>query len=160
MLMGTAMMSAMADETSVPKMNGSAPNTSLTGSQSLLTRKRQPNFCSASCEPCVSSRTMSTMRAKTTSAMTSVSHLKARSPKRDPPRVCMVAGRTGADSFTFQFFHLTHPEGRADLPVGLVARQRDPTVCLKIKRTKSGRNCALRPAHAHKTTGQRSEVSI
>ena len=30
----------------------------------------------------------------------------------------------------------------------------------KIKRTKSGRNCALRPAHAHKNTGRRNEVSI
>src|ERR1035441_2902554 len=47
MLMGTAMSRAMADETSVPKMNGTAPNCSLTGSQSLLTRKCQPNFCSA-----------------------------------------------------------------------------------------------------------------
>src|SRR5208282_1562183 len=72
-------------------MNGSAPNTSLTGSQSLLIRKRQPNFCSASCEPCVSSRTMSAMRAKMTNAMTSVSHLKARSPKRELPRFVFIA---------------------------------------------------------------------
>ncbi len=43
MLSGTAMTSAMADETSVPKMKGSAPKCSSTGFQSELTRKRQPN---------------------------------------------------------------------------------------------------------------------
>jgi hypothetical protein len=72
----------------------------------------------------------------------------------------MVAGTDlfGSDSFTFFSLNHFHPEGGADLPVGLVARQREPTIGLKIKRTKSGRNCALRPAHAHKPTGQRSKV--
>src|ERR1035437_9115386 len=78
--MGTAMMSAMADETSVPKMNVSAPNCSLTGSQSLVTRKCQPNFWSASLEPLKSSRPMSAMSTKMESAMSSVNHLNARSP--------------------------------------------------------------------------------
>src|SRR5229473_1530752 len=41
MLRGTAITRAMSDETTVPKMNGRAPNRSLTGSHSLLNRKRQ-----------------------------------------------------------------------------------------------------------------------
>ena len=44
MLSGTAIRSATAEETSVPKMNGTAPNRPLTGSHSELVRKRHPNF--------------------------------------------------------------------------------------------------------------------
>ena len=47
LLSGTAINKAINDETSVPKMNGRAPNCSLTGFQSLLKRNRQPNFRSA-----------------------------------------------------------------------------------------------------------------
>jgi len=36
MLSGTAITSAMTEETTVPKINGNAPNCSLTGSQSVL----------------------------------------------------------------------------------------------------------------------------
>src|ERR1017187_7283217 len=64
---------------------------------------------------------MSAMSAKTANAMTSVSHLKAWSPKCCP-----------ALFFVFPFTFSLVP---------------------KIKRTKSGRNCALRPAHAHKLSG-------
>ena len=41
-LSGTAMTSATSDVTSVPAMNGSAPNTSATGSQTAVVRKPSP----------------------------------------------------------------------------------------------------------------------
>src|SRR5207247_11174313 len=79
MLMGTAMTRASTEETSVPKMNGKAPYWSLTGSQSLVTRKCQPNFCRARCEPWNSSMPINAINTKTANAIDSVSHLNTRS---------------------------------------------------------------------------------
>src|SRR5208283_4517705 len=64
---------------------------------------------------------MSAISAKTASAITSVSHLKAESPNCFPAFFCLSWST---------FFSLK-----------------------KIKRTKSGRNYALRPTHAHKLSG-------
>src|SRR5437773_12180887 len=80
MLSGTAMNSAVADETSVPKMNGSAPNCSFTGSHLELMRKRAPNFWRARWDPRQSSIPIRTIKANTDNAISNVSHLKARSP--------------------------------------------------------------------------------
>ena len=80
MLSGTAISSAINEETSVPKMNGSAPKLSLTGSHSELVRNRQPNFASAKCEPFANSSPITMMSAKIDSAMSSASDLKMRSP--------------------------------------------------------------------------------
>jgi hypothetical protein len=55
MLKGAAIMSAISDETNVPKINGSAPNCSFTGSHSELARNFHPNFRNARLEPCASS---------------------------------------------------------------------------------------------------------
>src|SRR5439155_22852474 len=82
MLSGTARNSATREETSVPKMNGSAPNRSFTGSHSELVRKRAPNFWMARCEPRQSSIPIRTIKANTDRAISKVSHLKARSPSR------------------------------------------------------------------------------
>src|SRR3989442_12270093 len=41
---GTAISSAVADVTTGPKMNGSAPNSSITGSQVRVHRNSQPNL--------------------------------------------------------------------------------------------------------------------
>src|ERR1700685_4446753 len=129
MLMGTAMMSAMAADTSVPKMNGSAPYSSLTGSQSLLTRKCQPNFWMVGFAPSISSYPISAIRMKMVKAINSVSHLKVRSPKCRSTSFCRP-------SLTIQIR------------------------LLQNKWTKSGRNCALRPAHAHKLSGGGAKSSF
>ena len=82
MLMGTAMSSAMTEDTSVPKINGSAPNCSLTGSQSAADQKMPAEFVQRELSSrWRSSKPMSAMSTKMESAMSSVSHLKARSPK-------------------------------------------------------------------------------
>src|SRR5579885_93829 len=61
-------------------MNTSAPNFSLTGSQSLVTRKCHPKRWSATFEPSNSSQPIKMMSAKMESAITSVSHLNTSSP--------------------------------------------------------------------------------
>ncbi len=52
---GTAMVNAMAAEIRVPKISGSAPNCSATGSQTLVVTKERPYRWIASAEPRYSS---------------------------------------------------------------------------------------------------------
>src|SRR3954471_7082628 len=47
---GTEIRSATTDVTTVPKMHGSAPNSSVTGSQVVEVRKEKPNLCRVSAE--------------------------------------------------------------------------------------------------------------
>jgi hypothetical protein len=106
------------------------------------------------------------------SAINSVSQRKARSPKWEPPCVRMVAvGCMAKGSFTFYFPIFPIPKagtarravcGRLGpaSPSFAEASEVSLPIYLEIRRTKSGRNCALRPAHADKITGRRSKVSI
>src|SRR5947209_6073478 len=75
---GTAITSARIDETRVPKINGSAPNSPETGSHKLVAKKWKPNFCHASAERCKSSDTVS---ATTTSIVSPVSVIRPRKPE-------------------------------------------------------------------------------
>ena len=52
---GTAIRSARAEESRVPKMSGRAPNCSATGSQVLVVTKWSPNLPIASRDPVYSS---------------------------------------------------------------------------------------------------------
>src|SRR5436190_2346173 len=99
MLSGTAITSAIAEETSVPKMNGQAPNCSVTGSQLERVTKLQPNLRNARWDPLANSQPMMTIKANTVSAINSVSHLKTRSPIGRLPAPSRDRFETVADAF-------------------------------------------------------------
>ena len=80
---GTAISNAMREETSVPYMNGNAPNCSATGSHVDVTRKWKPNFLIATDDPIQSCQPIRIISTTTAIAMASVSHSNALSPKRD-----------------------------------------------------------------------------
>ena len=80
---GTAINSAIREETSVPYINGRAPNWSATGSQVDVTRKWNPNFLMAPTDPIHSSHPVRITSTTTVSAMAHVSHSNALSPKRE-----------------------------------------------------------------------------
>src|SRR5438093_1290252 len=94
MLNGTAMRSAIREETSVPEIKGSAPNCSATGSQVDVVRKRKPNFLIASEEPFQSCQPIKMMSTTTASAIVSVSNSNALSPKRDGEAILACAERS------------------------------------------------------------------
>src|ERR1700726_423281 len=79
-LNGTAITSAIKDETAVPKINGNAPKCSVTGSQVEVTRKWNPNFSMASDEPRANCQPTRNTNNTTTSAMVSAKASKALSP--------------------------------------------------------------------------------
>ncbi len=81
---GTAIRSAKSDERSVPKMNGSAPYLSWTGSHSELHRNDAPNFDRASLEPAYSSHPTRTMRTMIMAAANAATHLNAMSGPLEP----------------------------------------------------------------------------
>ena len=83
MLSGTAMSSAMSEETTVPKINGSAPNCSCTGSHSTESRKLKPNFCAPAREPCQSSQPTSTTSTTSEQRHREREPAKSASPQRD-----------------------------------------------------------------------------
>src|SRR5947199_4738871 len=64
-------------------MKGSAPNCSATGSQVDVTRKSKPNFSIATEDPIQSCQPIRIISTTTASAIASVSHSNALSPKRD-----------------------------------------------------------------------------
>src|SRR6266496_1079795 len=76
---GTAISRANMEETMVPKINGRAPNSPATGSQALVAKKWNPNFCQASAERCKSSDRVRPTTASTASAATSIRPLKIES---------------------------------------------------------------------------------
>src|SRR5205814_6277754 len=80
---GTAMINAIAEETSVPQINGSAPNCSATGSHVDVVRKRKPNFLMASEDPIHNSHPIKMTSTTTADAIARVSHSNALSPNRD-----------------------------------------------------------------------------
>src|SRR5262249_36036417 len=90
---GTAIRSAIREETNVPYMNGNAPNSSATGSQVDVTRNRTPNFFMASRDPLQSSQPTKTMSNTTANAIASVSHSNALSPNRDGGDIRACEGR-------------------------------------------------------------------
>src|SRR5215470_2273706 len=106
---GTAMSKARKDETSVPYMNGNAPNCSATGSHVEAVRKWNPNFLMASVHPCHSCHPVKIIRTTTVSAIASVSHSNAWSPSRDgaPILVCAEGSSIAMDAATaIQFYQL------------------------------------------------------
>src|SRR5438309_11834711 len=88
---GTAINSAIREETSVPYINGRAPNWSATGSHVDVTRKWNPNFLIASTDPCHSSQPIRITSTTTVSAMANVSHSNALSPKREGRAIAAAA---------------------------------------------------------------------
>src|SRR6266566_5409965 len=76
---GTAISRASMEETMVPKINGRAPNSPATGSQALVLKKWNPNFCQARAERCKSSDRVRPTTASTASAATSIRPLKIES---------------------------------------------------------------------------------
>src|SRR4029450_93729 len=74
-------------------MNGSAPNCSATGSQVDVVRKWKPNFLSASEDPSQSCHPIKITNTTTASAIPSVSHSNALSPKRDGGAIARMAAR-------------------------------------------------------------------
>src|SRR2546422_4754165 len=81
---GTAISSAVADVTTVPKMNGSAPNSSITGSQVRVHRNSQPNLWRARPEfPVSSKNNKGGMREKEAAAMGTKQGARA-APGRGP----------------------------------------------------------------------------
>src|SRR5208282_4203687 len=99
---------------------------------------------------------MSAMRTKTASAMSNVSHLKAWSPKCHWARFASVVSCLVICFVAAGVTRLKLPRKLLFLEPHHVGSY----FFTKNKRTKSGRNCALRPAHANKTTRQRREVII
>src|SRR5512140_2318642 len=77
---GNAMTSASSDENSVPKIKGSAPNSSCTGSQTVLVINPHPNFAIDAPDCRYISRAMKKTSRKTRSAKNIVRFLKTRSP--------------------------------------------------------------------------------
>src|SRR5215213_3334885 len=86
MLTGTAMSSERADDTAVPYMNGSAPNSSCTGFQARFHKKLAPNFSNERVELSAISRMIRRTSPAISRAKTSVVILNSRSPLRPPPR--------------------------------------------------------------------------
>src|SRR5262245_42680496 len=81
-------------------MKGSAPNSSATGSQVDVVRKRSPNFLMASKDPLESSHPTRMMSTTTANAIASVSHSNALSPNRDGGDIRACAGRIAPASST------------------------------------------------------------
>ena len=77
---GTAITSAMSEETSVPKMSGKAPNCSATGSQVLVVTKPNPNLAIASRDPVHSSYTRNASNTGIVTAPSVRMNLNTRSP--------------------------------------------------------------------------------
>src|SRR5438874_10244986 len=73
---GTAITRASMEETIVPKINGRAPNSPATGSQALVAKKWNPNFCQARAERCSSSIKISPTTARTERAASNIKPLK------------------------------------------------------------------------------------
>ena len=119
---GTAIKSARIDETSVPKINGRAPNSPATGSHELVAKKWKPNFCHASAERCKSSDNVS---ATTTSIVRPATVIRPRNPES---RLNMERRHAGA------FCAVVKSEifEDSDVPIGSVDRGRTtgPSVCL------------------------------
>ena len=78
-LTGIAMNSAMPEVTSVPKIGISAPNLSLTGSQSELVRKPKPKAWMAGMLPTTSEAMIAANSANTPNAQTRVRLRNSRS---------------------------------------------------------------------------------
>src|SRR3972149_1859582 len=82
MLMGTAMTMAIAEETSVPHIEGRAPNWSATGSQVLVQMKPRPKALIESQDSFTRTAKMSAIRAMTEAAKNQAMPLKTASPIR------------------------------------------------------------------------------
>jgi hypothetical protein len=88
------MISAIADETRVPKIAGAAPNTPLTGSHLLDVRKDKPNFWNAGMPAAAISTAMSPRSSGTHIAKNVIVPLYTRSPMAAPPIRALPLCRT------------------------------------------------------------------
>ena len=93
---GTAITSAISEDSSVPKISGSAPNLPATGSHSLVVTNWSPKVEMARREPCQSSKTRNISSVGIASAARVRTVRKIRSPVAAPwSRATTVGGACG-----------------------------------------------------------------
>src|SRR5579859_4368203 len=83
---GTAISRAMTEVTSVPKINGSAPKSPLTGSHFCWIKNENPNRAQVSLELDINSHAISRTMPKMLSAQSNINPLNARSAIAELPR--------------------------------------------------------------------------